>query len=152
MIKTELLMLKNFIISIGSYFKFNKKPNQNQGEENILIRPKRTIEYSNIIRRALLLLLFGQWMWLMGVSEQMYVRNGDLGDNWTKLMIAIIGLLSIVFGFYFSGNYSDRSTEEFKKIKQYDNDRLDEYHEEVKEQEAEVTPKATLEEDDDLDD
>ena len=125
-----------------------------------MIKPKKSTEYSNIIRRLLLLIFTAQWIWLIFVSERMYIKNGDIGDNWTKLMVAVIGLLTVVCGFYFSGQYSDRNSEEFKKIKQYDNDRLDEYHEgikeglkeEIKEELAEeYTPKATMEEDE-LDD
>lgn len=150
MIKQNFLFVKTLVSKLINRFKELKKE---QGDEVILERPKKSIEYSNLVRRLLLLVFTGQWIWLMWVSERMYIKNGDIGDNWTKLMIAIIGLLSIVCGFYFSGQYSDRNSEEFKRIKQYDNDRLDEYHEEVKqaEEEVEVTPKATLEEDEDDD-
>ena len=150
MIKPNFLLVKTLVSKLINRFKVTKKE---QGDEVILERPKKSIEYSNLVRRLLLLVFTGQWIWLMWVSEKMYIKNGDIGDNWTKLMIAIIGLLSIVCGFYFSGQYSDRNSEEFKRIKQYDNDRLDEYHEEVKqtEEEVEVTPKATLEEDEDDD-
>ena len=150
MIKPNFLLVKTLVSKLVSRFKNVKRE---QGDEVILERPKKSIEYSNLVRRLLLLVFTGQWIWLMWVSEKMYIKNGDIGDNWTKLMIAIIGLLSIVCGFYFSGQYSDRNSEEFKRIKQYDNDRLDEYHEEVKqtEEEVEVTPKATLEEDEDDD-
>ena len=150
MIKPNFLLVKTLVSKLVSRFKNVKRE---QGDEVILERSKKSIEYSNLVRRLLLLVFTGEWIWLMWVSEKMYIKNGDIGDNWTKLMIAIIGLLSIVCGFYFSGQYSDRNSEEFKRIKQYDNDRLDEYHEEVKqtEEEVEVTPKATLEEDEDDD-
>lgn len=150
MLRSNFLFVKTLVSKLINRFKEIKKA---QCDEIILERPKKSIEYSNLVRRLLLLVFTGQWIWLMWVSERMYIKNGDIGDNWTKLMIAIIGLLSIVCGFYFSGQYSDRNSAEFKRIKQYDNDRLDEYHEEVKqtEEEVEVTPKATLEEDEDDD-
>ena len=155
MIKTEFLMLKNLIGQVINHFKTKK----NQSDGVILEKPKKSIEYSNLVRRLLLLIFTAQWVWLMWVSERMYIKNGDIGDNWTKLMISVVGLLTLVCGFYFSGQYSDRNSEEFKRIKQYDNDRLDEYHEEVKQSEdvceknedIEITPKAILEEDEDND-
>ena len=155
MIKTEFLMLKNLIGQVINHFKTKK----NQSDDVMLEKPKKSIEYSNLVRRLLLLIFTAQWVWLMWVSERMYIKNGDIGDNWTKLMISVVGLLTLVCGFYFSGQYSDRNSEEFKRIKQYDNDRLDEYHEEVKQSEEvceknediEITPKAILEEDEDND-
>lgn len=118
-------------------------------DDNVLLKPKKTTEYSNIVRRALLLIFTGQWLWMMWISEKMYIKNGDIGDNWTKLLISIVGMMSVILGFYFSGQYSDRNSEEFKKIKEYDNDRMDVYNEEVKKEECdvEVTPKAVLDED-----
>lgn len=120
-----------------------------------LDKPRKSWEFSNLVRRILLFIFTGQWIWMMWVSERMYIKNGDIGSNWTKLLISIVGMMSVILGFYFSGQYSDRNSEEFKKLKEYDNDRLDEYKEEVKELSEDVTseviptPKATLEEDED---
>lgn len=147
MFKNKLIIFKSLMQNVVNHFKFHKK---DEGDEFILEKPKKSTEYSNIVRRVLLLIFTGQWVWLMCVSERMYIKNGDIGDNWTKLMISVIGLVSLVCGFYFSGQYSDRNTEEFKKIKEYDNERLDEYNEEKREEEQ-AAPKAVLEEDEEDD-
>lgn len=146
MIRPNFLFVKTLVSKLINRFKEIKKE---QGDEVILERPKKSIEYSNLVRRILLFIFTGQWVWMMWVSERMYIKNGDIGDNWTKLLISIVGMMSVILGFYFSGQYSDRNSEEFKKIKEFDNDRMTEYNEEKKE-EGEcivVTPKATLEED-----
>ena len=144
-LKNQILLMKKIISNATNPFKAGKALKEIMPE-----KPKRSTEYSNIVRRILLLIFTGQWLWLMAVSERMYIKNGDIGDNWTKLMISVVGLLTLVCGFYFSGQYSDRNSEEFKKIKEYDNDRMSEYKEEIKEELVdEVTPKATLEEDED---
>ncbi len=144
-LKNQILLMKKFISNAFNHFKTGKALKDIMPE-----KPKRSTEYSNIVRRILLLIFTGQWLWLMAVSERMYIKNGDIGDNWTKLMISVVGLLTLVCGFYFSGQYSDRNSEEFKKIKEYDNDRMSEYKEEIKEELVdEITPKATLEEDED---
>lgn len=146
-LKNQILLMKKFISNAVNHFKTGKALKDIMPE-----KPKRSTEYSNIVRRVLLLIFTGQWLWLMAVSERMYIKNGDIGDNWTKLMISVVGLLTLVCGFYFSGQYSDRNSEEFKKIKEYDNDRMSEYKEEIKEELVdEITPKATLEEDEDDD-
>jgi len=144
-LKNKIRLMKKFVSNIFSQFKTGQAITDMMPE-----KPKRSTEYSNIVRRILLLIFTGQWLWLMAVSERMYIKNGDIGDNWTKLMISVVGLLTLVCGFYFSGQYSDRNSEEFKKIKEYDNDRMSEYKEEIKEELVdEITPKATLEEDED---
>ena len=144
-LKNQILLMKKFISNAIKPFKTGKALKEIMPE-----KPKRSTEYSNIVRRILLLIFTGQWLWLMAVSERMYIKNGDIGDNWTKLMISVVGLLTLVCGFYFSGQYSDRNSEEFKKIKEYDNDRMSEYKEVIKEELVdEITPKATLEEDED---
>lgn len=154
-LRTKILIFKNLLSHAIDHFKYGSSIG-----DLPMIKPKKSTEYSNIIRRLLLLIFTAQWIWLIFVSERMYIKNGDIGDNWTKLMVAVIGLLTVVCGFYFSGQYSDRNSEEFKKIKQYDNARLDEYREEIKEglkeeikEELveEYTPKATLEEDEEDD-
>lgn len=152
LLKTKILLCKELVSRL-----INRIKNAiSEGSDEILSKPRRSIEYSNLIRRLLLLIFTLQWVWMMWVSERMYIKTGDIGDNWTKLLIAIVGMMSVILGFYFSGNYSDRDSEEFKKIRQYDNDRLDDYKEEVKQavedglSDVEPTPKATLDEDEDV--
>ena len=145
MFKSKFILFKSLAGNIINYFNSNKTG----CEVGQLEKPKKSFEFSNLVRRILLFIFTGQWIWMMWVSERMYIKNGDIGDNWTKLLISIVGMMSVILGFYFSGQYSDRNSEEFKKIKEYDNDRMDVYNEEKKESEedVEVTPKAILEED-----
>ena len=151
LLKNKIQLLKELASRLAVRF---KRPSEGGDLMSMVNKPKRSIEYSNLIRRLLLLIFTGQWVWMMWVSERMYIKNGDIGDNWTRLLIAIVGMMSVILGFYFSGNYSDRDSEEFKKIREYDNDRFAEYHEEIKEEgkdnsDTEHTPKAILEEDED---
>lgn len=148
----HLLKDKIFLIKELALRLYHKVKGEKVGEEDLtpmLNKPKKSIEYSNVVRRMLLFIFTAQWTMLLLTSERMYLRHGDLGANWTKLLIAIVGMMSVILGFYFSGKYSDRNSEEFKKIKEYDNDRMDEYKEEVKEFSEDTceTPKAILDED-----
>ena len=148
LLKNKLILLKDLALRMYHNVKGDKKV----GDEELppmLDKPKKSIEYSNLVRRMLLFIFTAQWTMLLLTSERMYLKHGDLGPNWTRLLIAIVGMMSVILGFYFSGQYSDRNSEEFKKIKEYDNDRMDEYKEEVKEfaEDTGVTPKAVLDED-----
>ena len=147
LLKNKILLVKELALRL-----YHKAKGEKVGEEGlppILDKPKKSIEYSNLVRRMLLFIFTAQWTMLLLTSERMYLKNGDIGANWTKLLIAIVGMMSVILGFYFSGQYSDRNSEEFKKLKEYDNDRFDEYKEEVKEfaEDTSVTPKAVLDED-----
>lgn len=144
LLKDKIILIKELALQFARNIS-GKKGNS----EFMLEKPKKSFEFSNLVRRILLFIFTGQWIWMMWVSERMYIKNGDIGTNWTHLLISIIGMMSVILGFYFSGQYSDRNSEEFKKIKEYDNDRMDEYNEEKKGEgeNIEVTPKAILEED-----
>lgn len=148
LLKNKLILLKDLALRMYHNVKGDVKVDDEELSP-MLDKPKKSIEYSNLVRRMLLFIFTAQWTMLLLTSERMYLKHGDLGANWTKLLIAIVGMMSVILGFYFSGKYSDRNSEEFKKIKEYDNDRMDEYKEEVKEfaEDTGTTPKAIMDED-----
>ena len=147
LLKNKLLLVKELALRL--YHKAKGEKVSDESMPPMFNKPKKSIEYSNVVRRMLLFIFTAQWTMLLITSERMYLKHGDLGTNWTRLLIAIVGMMSVILGFYFSGQYSDRNSEEFKKIKEYDNDRMDEYKEEVKEfaDDTVITPKAVLDED-----